>query len=382
VTKAWTWEQLGRATLRRQFPKIRGRGPAAVTELIRRVGPVQSQVARSPFVAVASRLPGATYDAVTAAYESFDIVRGSNLRGTVHTCAREQHPLLDAVTRRSMAAGWRNHLRLTVCTPVEVQAGIEAFATGQWRTPEELRAHLVDWLAEHETEDSAERARTTGVGRAFAHVHSAMIRRPLAGAAWDRQTAPGYRVAADVLGEHRSAWVDDTDAALVALVRQHLAAYGPANRRDIAWWSGDGLRNVDAALVTLADELTERPGPDGQIYYDLLEAPSGGAEPGVRLLPEFDAVVVGYDPKSRDRFLDPDHLPHIWAQQNGLFSAGVLVDGRLVASWRFAGSGDERRIEIETFPGLRRVAESDVADQVTALEKALDVRITDVGVHP
>ena len=382
MTRPWTWEQLATATLRRQFPKSRGRGPEAVVELVRRVGPIQSQVARSPFVAVSSRLPGADRAAITAAYESYAIVRGSNLRGTVHTCVVEQHPLLDAITRRTMAGGWRNHLRLSERTPTDVQTGIEEFATGQWRTPEELRAHLVDWLAEHESSDAAERARTSGVGRAFAHVHSAMIRRPIGDGGWDRQAAPGYRVAADVLGEARADWLDDPDAALVALVRQHLAAYGPANRRDIAWWSGEGLRNVDAALATLADELTQRPGPDGQAFYDLLAPPTGGsADPGVRLLPEFDAVVVGYDPKSRDRFLDPDHLPHIWAQQNGLFSSGVLAGRRLVASWKFEGSGAERRVEVQMFPGMPAVAESDLADQVGAIEQALDIVVTDVAIR-
>ena len=382
MSRAWTWEQLAAATLRRQFPRVRGRGEKAVVDLVTRVGPIQSQVARSPFVTVASRLPGASRDAITAAYESFAIVRGSNLRGTVHTCAVEQHPLLDTITRRTMANGWRNHLALVRNTPADVQAGIETFATGEWRTPEELRAHLVDWLTEHEGAASGERARTTGVGRAFAHVHSAMIRRPLGDGGWDRQSAPGYRLATDVVGTGRSHWLDDPDAALVALTRQHLAAYGPANRRDVAWWSGEGLRNVDAALATLADELTERAGPDGQTYYDLAEPPKGGAsDPGVRLLPEFDAVVVGYDPKTRDRFLDPDHLPHIWAQQNGLFSSGVLADGRLVASWKFDAAGPERMIEVQMFPGRTALAESDLADQAAALERALDIRVTDIAIR-
>ena len=382
MTRAWTWEQLAAATLRRQFPKVRGRGERAVVDLVGRVGPIQSQVARSPFVTVASRLPGASHAAVTAAYESFAIVRGSNLRGTVHTCVVGQHPLLDTITRRTMANGWRNYLKLTRVTPADVQGDIEQFATGEWRSPEALRAYLVDWLTEHEGAGSGERARTTGVGRAFAHVHSAMIRRPLGEGGWDRQGAPGYRLATDVVGAERSHWLDDPDGALVALTRQHLAAYGPANRRDIAWWSGEGLRTVDAALATLAEELTERPGPDGQAYYDLAEPPRGGAsDPGVRLLPEFDAVVVGYDPKTRDRFLDPEHLPHIWAQQNGLFSSGVLAEGRLVASWKFDGAGAERTIEVQMFPGRSALAESDLADQVVALEQALDIRVTDIAIR-
>ncbi|MEP6665130.1 MAG: crosslink repair DNA glycosylase YcaQ family protein [Nocardioidaceae bacterium] len=379
--KPYTWEGLASSTLRRQFPRIRGRGTAAVVELVRRVGPIQSQVARSPFVTVSSRLPGATYDAITAAYESFDVVRGSNVRGTVHTCVREHHPLLDTITRRSQAMGWRRNLKLEKNTVADVQAGIEDFATGEWRTPDELRAHLVSWLESRDGPDVAELARTTGIGRAFAHVHSAMIRRPMGDGGWDRQSAPVYRVAAAVLGVARSPWLADPDAALVALTRQHLTAYGPANRRDIAWWSGEGLRNVDAALATLADELTGRPGPDGQIYYDLLDAPKGGgADVGVRLVAEFDALVVAYDPKTRDRFLDPDHLPHVWLQQNGTFSSAVLSEGRLSGSWKFDGTVGERRIEVRMFPGRRRLQESDLADQVNALEKALAIDVSDVTV--
>jgi hypothetical protein len=238
-------------------------------------------VARSPFITVSSRLPGATYDAISAAYAGYALVRGSNLRGTVHTSVREHHPLLDAVTRRVMDNGWRRNLGLEQSTPADVQAGIEAFATGVWRTPDELRANLVAWLGDHDGHRSAERARTTGVGRAFAHIHSALIRRPLDATGWERQTAPVYRVAADVLGEPRSDLVDDPDRALMALTRQHLAAYGPANRRDIAWWTGEKLGNVDRALTTLAEELTERPGPDGQTYHDLLDAPGNGWLPRI-----------------------------------------------------------------------------------------------------
>jgi DNA glycosylase AlkZ-like len=381
MARAYTWIGLAQATLRRQFPRIRGRGQAAVVELVGRVGPIQSQMARSPFVTVSSRLPGATRTAVAAAYESLEIVRGSSLRGTVHTSVRAQHRVLDAVTRHAMANGWRRALRLDRSSTADVQAGIEDFAADGWRTPEELREHLVGWLAEHEGKSAADAAATSGVGRAFAHVHSGLIRRPLGAGAWDRQSAPGYRTASAALGETAR---DDLDpaGALVALTRQHLRAFGPANRRDVAWWTGEGLTAVDAALAALADELTQRPGPDGQLFYDLAELPAGSsAELGVRLLPEYDAVVVGYDPTSRDRFLDPDHLPQIWASANGVFSAGVLAEGRLVAAWKLVADRRRRRIEVARFPGVGRLAESDLADQVAALEAVLEIEIGDVSIR-
>jgi hypothetical protein len=381
VARAYTWESLARTTARRQFPRIRGRGPASVVDLVARVGPIQSQVARAPFVTVSSRLPGATHSAVTQAYESLAIVRGSNLRGTVHTSARAQHRVLDAVTRRAMRTSWQRHLKLERTTVAEVQAGIEQFARGQWRTPDELRDHLVEWLREHEGAAAADAAATTGVGRAFAHIHSGLVRRPLGDGAWDRQAAPGYRTACDLLEEPSRAEIDPA-AALVDLTRQHLRAFGPANRRDVAWWTGEGLGAVDAALDLLGGELTQRRGPDGQTYYDLVDVPAGGSsDPGVRLLPEFDAAVVGYDPKSRDRFLDPDHLPRIWTSQNGMFSAGVLVDCRLAAAWRLVADKARRRIEVEMFPGKRRLDESDLADQVAALEAALAIEVSDVAIR-
>jgi hypothetical protein len=378
VVTPYSWEQLADATLRRQFPRVGGHGEAAVVELVRRVGPIQSQVARAPFAALAARLPGSTYDAINAVHDSHLVVRGSNLRGTVHTCVAEQHPLLDTIARRTLANLWRNSLRLSRVQVDDVRAEMEAFATGTWRTPVELRTHLVDWLSTHEGAAAAEAAGTPGAGQAMAHGHSALIRRPVTGGRWDRQSAPAYRVAADVLGEPRSPWLDDPDGALVELTRQHLAAFGPANRRDVAWWSGEGLRNVDHALDALADELTARPGPDGQTYYDLVDAPADGdPDPGVRLLPEYDAVVVGYDPKTRERFLAPEQLGYVWNQRNGGLSAFVLAGGRVRGSWRLVGTGQERAVEVRRFPG-ERLEEADLADPVQALETALDCRVADV----
>lgn len=233
-------------------------------------GSLQTQVARSAFVAVSARMPGATHDDITTAYERLLVVRGSNLRGTVHTCAGDQHRVVDVVTRRAMSKVWHRSLKLTRVGVDEVRDEIERYATGAWRTPDELRAHLSQWLARRESAESFAASRTSGLGRSMAHVHSALIRRPLRGG-WDQQSAPGYRRATEVLGERRAHSPDDPDAALAALARIHLASYGPASRRDIAWWSGEGLRNVDTALTSLGAEVTERPGPGGVPYYDLVE---------------------------------------------------------------------------------------------------------------
>lgn len=108
MSRPYTWAQLRGTTLRRQFPRVRGRDPGAVAELVGRVGPIQSQAPRAPFLGIVARIPGVDHTAIASAFESYDIVKASNLRGTVHVCAREHFPLLDAVTRRTLESTWRN----------------------------------------------------------------------------------------------------------------------------------------------------------------------------------------------------------------------------------------------------------------------------------
>ena len=92
---------------------------------------------------------------------------------------------------------------------------------------------------------------------------------------------------------------------------------------------------MDDALRRLGDEVIHLRGPNDEDYLDLADAPSGGtSDPGLRLLPEFDGLLVGYHGRNRTRFLTEQQLPKIWAKVNGLFSPVVLYDGHLVASWK------------------------------------------------
>jgi len=383
----YSWDDLARATLARQFPvpaTAVGRGsPPGVDDVVRlvgQVGPIQTQVARSAYGAVWSRLPGATAEAIEQAYETFRLVRGSNLRTTVHTCTREQHAVLDAVTRRATEPIWRRALKLSRVSVADVRQAMTVAAQDDWLTQPQLRAHLVDWLAVHDSPEAAAAATTEGVGRAMAHIHGGLVRRPLGGT-WHSQATPGYRSAAEVLGQSRDDVVADPQAALVALTRTYLAAFGPASRRDLAWFTGDGLRNVDAALATLADEVTVRPGPAGLDHYDLLGAPTEpAAEVGLRLLPEFDALVIAYDSRARDRFADPALTAHYWSVNNGLLSPVVLADGRVRATWALRGSGERRVVEVRMLPGERRLDPAAFTEQARAVEAALGLVVADVTV--
>jgi len=166
------------------------------------------------------------------------------------------------------------------------------------------------------------------------------------------------------------------DEPLLEAVRLHLAAYGPACRRDVAWWSGLGLRQVDAALARLG--LVWRDGPDGQPYADVPGAAPPRDLPGVRLLPEFDAVLCGYAPKSRDRFVSPGDHEQLWNRSNGYMLAPLLVDGRVGGHWRLEGPGRTKDLCVMLFRGVRRPRRTELDEPVAALSSALDVAVGSV----
>jgi hypothetical protein len=313
-----------------------------------------------------------THAAVTEAYEAWRIVRGSTLRGTVHTSTAAQHALLDATTRCAQRTLWRRFLRLDHTELDDVWSAIETYARDDWRSPAELTDHLTRWLDLHGEDESVGRMGDQA-GRYFAFGHGGLLRRPLKGP-WSGQGAPGYRTATVVLRDRP----ESADPVLDA-VRTHVASYGPACRHDIAWWSGLGLRRVDALLERL--EVTWRDGPDGRAYADLPGSPAPRDLPGVRLLPEFDALLCGYDPRARDRFVAPADNEVLWHRTNGLMLAPVLVDGRIGGHWRLEGPGRTRSLAVWSFPGSRRLRTVDLEEPSAALSAALDVSLASVEVN-
>lgn len=366
---AYDLEELHGLTLGRQFPRLDGRGADAVVEAVGRIGPIQSQTARSPYVGLSARLPGVTHTAVTEAYESSQILRGSTIRGTVHTSTAAHHALLDATTRCAQRTLWRRFLRLDHTELEDVWAAIEAFATDGWRTPAELTAFLATWLEHHGEDESVQRMEAQA-GRYFAFGHGGLVRRPLSGT-WSGQGAPGYRTATEVVPGRVV-----PDEPVLEAVRVHLAAYGPATRYDVAWWSGLGLRTVDTLLDRL--EVTWRDGPHGRSYADVPAPPAPREVTGVRLLPEFDALLCGYDPRARGRFVSEADNEVLWHRSNGLMLAPVLVDGRIGGYWRLEGSGRTRTLTVAGFPGSRRLRRAEVDDAAAALVTALDLALSGI----
>lgn len=361
-----TWHDLAARTLARQFA-----APApSVAAAVAAMGPIQTQVARSAYTGLASRRPGTTYDDVETAYRSGQILRGTSLRGTVHTVVAGDHPVLDAVTRRATSAFWRRTLGVE---PATVQAEMESFAHS-WRAPEDLRDHLSAWLASVGgplLQDTA--------GRSLAHSHSGLVRRPVSGMGWDRRTSPEYAAAT---------WLDPARAlasfedALDSLCGLHVRSLGPSAVADIAWWSGAPVSAVRSSLDRLsrAGAVRSARGPDGQEFFDSPHARVDAPDPGTRLLAEFDSLVCGYAPKNRLRFVDAEAREYYWTSSNGMYASVLLHDGRLRGSWKLQGTGKKRSLTVGMFPGQAKLGRTTLNPGVAALETALACNLAEVSI--
>jgi hypothetical protein len=286
------------------------RDPVAVVE---RLLAVQGQDPRGARLAIRARSTGLTAaDLDRALTEDRSLLITWLNRGTLHLVRREDYPWLQALTTPRVLAGNARRLAQEGVAPDAAERGVDVIAGTLAAEGPLTRIQL------------RERLDTAGVrteGQALVHLlmlaclRGIVVRGPMIG----RQHA--FVLVRDWLGVTAPV---DHDRALAELARRYLVGHGPADERDLAKWSGLGLRDVRAGLSAIATELHER--EDGLL--DIAGRPAPAGLPPPRLLGPFDPVLLGW--ASREWLLD-SHRAVITV--NGLFRPFALADARAVAIW-------------------------------------------------
>lgn len=314
--------------------------PAAASpaDAVRHLGAMQAQDYHAALWAVGLRTQGATRAQVEDAIQRGEIVRTWPMRGTLHFVApADVRWMLQLLASRVITANRARIERdfgldestlkrsrrivekvLGEGQPIARTNLYAALDAGGIGTERMRGIHVTGWLAHHGVICGGPR-----VGRQPTFVLLD---------AWVAPTTPKTR-----------------DEALHTLALRYFHSHGPATAQDLAWWSGLTVRDAQLAAALAEPELQvlEVAGKR-YLHGDTAEPMPAG---GVHLLAPFDEYLVGY--RDRSAAVEPA-LSRQVIGINGLVNASVLVDGKVVGTWKRVLGRDGVSIDVAPFRALRR----------------------------
>jgi winged helix DNA-binding protein len=366
----------------------------ALTEPATELGPADiagvlcgahAQVLSAAELSIGRRIAGATRaDVQRALWEDRTLVKTFGPRGTVHLLAAADLPMWTGALSvlPSSVPAHPEPVRFTAEQAEQVIAAIGDALAATELTVDELTGAIMErtgpWAGEETMEAFGGRwPRWRQLTSTAAHRGMLCFgpnRGPKVTYTNPHRWLPGFRP-------------DDGQAALRALLRRYLYAYGPATPQHFARWLSIPPRRAAELFEALAGDL-EQVELDGAPGWTLAGDTATPSQPhrGIRLLPYFDAFVVASQPRER---LYPGP-----AATRGLTPAGqagnypvLLVDGVVGGVWHQRRSGRRLAVTVEPLGALtatqRRQLEAEVGlvGAVMEAEAALTVGAVTVGPH-
>ncbi len=373
------WDEVRARRLARSFLSERASGDRLV-EVAGVLCGVHAQVQASAELQLAARVDAIVQADVRAAlWERRALVKAWTVRGTLHLHPAEELPLWFAARRAALGAAdrglpaWRDpagilHAALDAAEVEEVRAAVWETLDGRCL----LRDELAEEVAERVGPEPRERLRS-----GFAFFLGELCQGP----------PRGSRITLVRPDQWIEEWQDvpDASAALQEVCRRFLHTYGPARPSDFSEWFGSAaFRVAEARLLfdSIGGELEEIDVGGRRCFVLAGDHAFPDSRRQVRLLPEYDAYVMGF--RERDQLVPEPVRELIAGHGRGRYEgpAGVrlvLVDGVAAGVWERRKRG--KRIEIQVLLA-RRAAKSKRAElrheaerigEFLGLEPALDV---------
>jgi hypothetical protein len=331
--------------LRLRAQQLTGERPGDVHEVVRVMGGIQAQDTAASRLAVRPRGAGLDAAAVRGACNrERSVVRTWAMRGTLHMVTAEDVGWLVALLGPVFAAANRRRRLQLGLDDDACERGLRAIGKVLGADGPLPRGELVRRLAgEGVAVDPRSQAPAHLVG--YAAMRGLVCRGPDLD-----DDEPTYVLLDDWVGGRRRAL--DPEAALAELTRRYLGAHGPATPADLAAWAGIAAGRARRGFELVAGELVEVEAA-GAAAWTLAGARvprPGRGGPSVRLLYRFDDYLLGW--RGRDLVLTPRFARRIQAG-GGWIHPAVLVDGRVVGTWRLAAkAGGRLTVAVEPFEPL------------------------------
>lgn len=321
---------------------------------------VHAQVQSSAELQLWARVEGITREDVRdALWERRTLIRSWAMRGTLHVVTAEDWPVYAAALGthdRWWKGAW---LRMIGMSAAQLRETLDAIRDSLGARPL-TREQLADRVAEKVGPRARERM-LSGWGEMLkpASFQGSLISGPPRG-----QSVTFVRPDRWLKG-----WKSlDGQEAMREVLRRYLRVYGPATREEFARWWGTQPAPAGRVMASMPPGGLAEVEVEGARAWGLAEdvADMGKPrpKPPVRLLPGFDAYVVGTRP--RESLVDKRFAGRVF-RQAGWVSPVVLVNGMAAGVWTHERKGDRLSVTVEPFGRLTAPLKREIAGEADRL---------------
>jgi hypothetical protein len=358
-----TWDQVRAWRVARNHLEERA-SRQKLLEVVSDVCAIQAQVQSAAELSLCARVEDLTpQDVRDALWKRRSLVRTWSLRGTLHLHRSSELPLYVAAlstNRRWWSGAWLNYVGLDAAGLEQLLNVIRVALTDRPMSREELADKIARRVGPRVRKEMA-----SGWGTLLkpASFQGALVSGPPRGqnvtfVRPDRWLRSWRRV--------------DGDAAMGEVYRRYLRTFGPATHHDFAAWWGDQPGRFKEARLRLEEQL-EQVAIEGTnawaVPSDARRMARMEASTSVRLLPNFDAYVMGFRP--REQFNDRRVTNRIF-RTAGWISPVVLIGGRAEGVWGYERGPRGVEVAVEPFRRLSSAERKAIAEETDRLGGFLD----------
>ena len=295
-------------------------------DIVRWFGAMQAQDLASGQWSFGVRLPGSTVEDIEQATRDRHIVRTWPMRGTVHFVPPEDAKWMLDLTGVRALQGVEARRQLLGLTEADVNRAANVLASALCGGKQLTRAQCVEHLVRD------------GVHTAPGHSYHLLWYASQIGV-----TCIGPQLGNEQTFVLLNEWVPKPrlvtrDEGLATLALRYFQSHGPTTRQDFAGWTGltagDAKRGIEAAGDALTSVDVE--GIPHIVIPSQLDASSKVLAKKrtreVLLLPGFDEYMLGF--KDRSLMVSDQFKQRIVPGNNGVFMPTVVLDGRVIGTWK------------------------------------------------
>jgi hypothetical protein len=356
-----SWPQVDAWRLARHRLSPRRPSPRAFERIATEICGIHAQMMSAAEMQLASRVDGMTPRRVQdALWKRHSLIKTWAMRGTLHLFSAEDFPLFAAAFRirdHWRRPSWLKAFGVSDAEMVAIIDGIgEALADGVARTREELAREVASRVGPH-------------------------TREKLLGDSWGALLKPAASGGVLAFGPNRGRnvtfvrpdrWIErwqdlEPEPSAGEILRRFVHMHGPTRPENFAHWWGLAQAKAKRVWRSIEKEFAEVEVEGQRAWVLAADATAIAATPpdrSVRLVPNFDAYLLAYHPRSA---LVADSARDLIFRQQGWISPVMLVGGKAAGLWELERLNDRAKIRLEPFGRLAadaRKAAREEADRI------------------